>query len=640
MDEAVAAFQRGDLSRARALAEQQLAVAPTAQVQHLLGLIECRSGQLDRGIDWFLAAREGEPANIGYRVMLVRALVDAGRAGEALEAAVTAEGTSPAELALLHARGEAAEAAGASFEAADAWHRLSKVRPGDWLTRASLGNALGELGRWDEAAQAFERALELNPGDVRLRRSLAATLTNGGRLKQALEQFKRCINVEPNDVPLRISLARLLADLARDEESQAELREAAKLVGVADLAEDGTGLISIVSDRRGTPDLGALKELAQLLERSGRMEALSKLLADAESAGTASEQLGYPAAAAMLARGKPEDAKRILMGELPDLSPLRWHWLMARIEDALGNPEAAFAEAEAMNRSVRDYRGERERGRNQIGLVRRLADAVTPAWAANVPVLELGQRPAPAFVLGFPRSGTTLLDTFLMGHPEVFVLEELPLVRAAEMALGDMIELPLRSPRELELARTAYFAELDRHIEAGSSPLIVDKLPLNMLALPLIHSLFPDARIIFAQRHPCDAVLSCFMQAFDLNDSMASFLAIEDSAAFYDAAMSLWTNSCEALAAKVHKVVYEELVANPEAALTPAVQFLGLEWRDELLDHRATAKARGAISTPSYNQVTQPLNRAPSGRWRRYQEQLEPVLPVLLPWARRLGYED
>jgi hypothetical protein len=91
---------------------------------------------------------------------------------------------------------------------------------------------------------------------------------------------------------------------------------------------------------------------------------------------------------------------------------------------------------------------------------------------------------------------------------------------------------------------------------------------------------------------------------------------------------------------RVHTVVYEELVVDAEAVLRPAIEFLGLHWKPELLDHRATAKARGRINTPSYNQVTQPLTRAASGRWRRYEKQLAPVLPVLLPWAERLGYRD
>jgi hypothetical protein len=161
-----------------------------------------------------------------------------------------------------------------------------------------------------------------------------------------------------------------------------------------------------------------------------------------------------------------------------------------------------------------------------------------------------------------------------------------------------------------------------------------------MLTVPIIHSLFPQARFIFAQRHPCDVVLSCFMQVFVLNFSMASFLDIVDAADFYDVAMTVWTRSCAALPIRVHTVLYEELVADPETTLRPTIEFLGLEWQPELLDYRATAKSRGRINTPSYNQVTEPLSKVPSGRWRRYEKQLAPVLPVLLPWAQRLGYSD
>jgi len=167
---------------------------------------------------------------------------------------------------------------------------------------------------------------------------------------------------------------------------------------------------------------------------------------------------------------------------------------------------------------------------------------------------------------------------------------------------------------------------------------VVDKLPLNMLGLPLIYALFPDARLIFAQRHPCDVVLSGFMQGFALNDAMACFLDITDAADFYDAAMGLFWKTRELLPLAFHTLVYEQLVADPEAALRPAIEFLALEWRPGVLDHQATARARGAISTPSYTQVVQPLSKAPSGRWRRYEKQLEPVLPRLLPWAERLGY--
>jgi Sulfotransferase family len=202
------------------------------------------------------------------------------------------------------------------------------------------------------------------------------------------------------------------------------------------------------------------------------------------------------------------------------------------------------------------------------------------------------------------------------------------------------VGLPSCSEDQLEQAREVYFRELGRHVERSFRGMVVDKFPLNLIAAPLLHSIFPDARIIFVQRHPCDAVLSCFMQGFAMNDSTACFLDAHAAASFYDAAMRVWTRSRLALPLNVHTLVYEQLVIDPEAALRPLIDFLGLEWHADLLDHRSTAKARSAIGTASYNQVTQPLTPAASGRWKRYAKHLEPVLPILLPWAGRLGYPD
>ena len=141
----------------------------------------------------------------------------------------------------------------------------------------------------------------------------------------------------------------------------------------------------------------------------------------------------------------------------------------------------------------------------------------------------------------------------------------------------------------------------------GFAGLAVDKMPLNLLAMPYAHCLFPDAGIVFVQRHPCDAVLSCVMQGFALNDATACFLDLGDAAAAYDAIMTMWLRSRELLPLKVHTLVYERLIAAPEDELRPLVDFLGLEWQPQMLDHRATARSRGAIGTPSYDQVVEPL---------------------------------
>jgi hypothetical protein len=113
---------------------------------------------------------------------------------------------------------------------------------------------------------------------------------------------------------------------------------------------------------------------------------------------------------------------------------------------------------------------------------------------------------------------------------------------------------------------------------------------------------------------------------------------LAESADLYDVAMRVFMSGREWTKLPVHTLVYEDLVADPEGALRPVTEFLGLEWKPNLLDHRTTAAKQSAIKTPSYDSVTQALTKRPSGRWRRYKSQLEPVLPVLLPWAERLGY--
>jgi hypothetical protein len=159
-----------------------------------------------------------------------------------------------------------------------------------------------------------------------------------------------------------------------------------------------------------------------------------------------------------------------------------------------------------------------------------------------------------------------------------------------------------------------------------------------MTGAPVIHRLFPDAKFIFARRHPADAVLSNYLQSFQLNDAMANFLDIGDAAAFYDVALSLWFRARRKLKLDVYDIAYEDLVADTEGTLRPLVDWLGLSWQPELLDHRRTAARRDLIATPSYDQVMQPIHQRASGRWKRYADQLAPVLPTLDSWARQLGY--
>ena len=549
--EALAAFERGELDRARAIVERQLALEPDSpQLQHVLGVIHCRAGDFEAGVEWLGRACDAEPGNIPFRLMLVRALVDAGRTEDALARAVRPCGTGPSDLALWHARAEAAAAASDFVAAAEAWHAICSAPGADWRAWLNLARSLLAMNRFGEAEAAYRTVLAARPGEA-----------------------------------------------------------------------------------------DALRELGMIYDRTNRREALTELLDRARESGAGEAELAELWAIRAHREGRPNEARALLMKAEPTTDPVRWNRLRAKIADAAGDSAEAFAAATAMNRATPDHDDWRAKAADYRRELRDTAAAITAEWAAALPRLDPPERRPSAFLLGFPRSGTTLLDTFLMGHPAIMVIEEQGLLQAVAHDLGPMAELPGRLPAELSAARDRYFALLDRRAAAGNT-LAIDKAPLNLLLAPPIRCLFEGAPIIFVQRHPCDAVLSAFMQSFEPNLGMASFLDIADAADFYDVAMGLWTASAEALPLNVHRVIYEELVRDPAAVLRPLLEFLGLGWDERVLDHRATAQARGTIVNTSYDQVVEPLSTAAAGRWKRYEQQLEPVLPVLLPWAERLGYSD
>jgi tetratricopeptide (TPR) repeat protein len=656
LKEAIDALQSGDLDRARAIAEREVALAPSPAGEHLLGLIHCRLGNLAQGVEHLKWAADAEPGNVAFKVMLARALVDAGRSAEVLAMPEPPAITSPAELALWHVRAEAADAAGNTEAAVGAWSRMTVAVPGDWRAWGNLGNALAAQQRWAEAGEALSKAAELNPSDLTIRRNAGSALAQAGRLEEALAAFELVAAADPNDAQNRTLLASTLAALQRHDEALAEFEAARRLGGETLATELGLGR-RLVAEMRFAEAEAAFRralafdpanrtvvhQLGLVLERTNQLDALSKLLNDSLEGGLGQDKLSYLWAAPARREGRLEEARELLLQAPRNEDPIGWNRLKAKIADEMGNSAEAFEASVAMNRAAQEaaskvadlaefQRASAEYREN----LHQLARVITPEWAARVPLLTEPPKQRIAFLLGFPRSGTTLLDTFLMGHSEIEVLEEKQLIGRVSTIVGRIEELPSVSMETLRKARAAYFDALAEFVGSKFEGLVVDKFPLDMASAPLIQALFPRTPIIFAQRHPCDVVLSGFMQSF----GMVNFSNIRDAADYYDALMSIWTASLEAMDLNVHTVVYEDFVRDPEATLKPTLVFLGLEWDERLLDHRRTAKERGAIVTPSYDQVTQPVTTRAIGRWKHYRTELEPVLPILLPWAERLGYRD
>ena len=252
-------------------------------------------------------------------------------------------------------------------------------------------------------------------------------------------------------------------------------------------------------------------------------------------------------------------------------------------------------------------------------------------------------RENPVFIIGFPRSGTTLLDTLLRGHPAIRVAEETGAVAAMVNRLSGQSDERLESladlsDQDIEDLRKTYLDALARHAKPDDGVILVDRFALNIVYAGEIYRVFQQARFILLLRHPADCVLSCFMQTFYETSANASFFTLEDSAHLYDQVFGLWRQYTDILQLNVLQVKYEDLITDVEATCRQIMGFLEMPWHPGILEHERTARNRPLIGTASYNQVTRSLYTEAQGRWQRYHTKMQAVLPVLGPWIRYFDY--
>jgi Tfp pilus assembly protein PilF len=251
---------------------------------------------------------------------------------------------------------------------------------------------------------------------------------------------------------------------------------------------------------------------------------------------------------------------------------------------------------------------------------------------------ERAADPAPVFLVGFPRSGTTLLEQVLSAHSRLVCIEEREhLALAAQGVAADPDKLATLSDSELYAIRAEYWRRVNAETRIAGR-IVVDKLPLNIVFLPLIRRTFPEAKIVFAMRDPRDVVLSCYQQRFGMNAAMVQFLDLQTAASYYDRVMRLGVLCRERLGLDIHETRYEDVVADLESVARDVTAFLGLEFEPSMLAFREAATKRN-INTPSGRQVVEPIYNRSVARWKRYETQLAPVLPTLNAWAQRFGYD-
>ncbi|HEX5183513.1 MAG TPA: sulfotransferase [Allosphingosinicella sp.] len=480
-------------------------------------------------------------------------------------------------------------------------------------------------GRFDEALALLRQLDDAVPGNLAIVRGIAFLLLRLDRLNEAAAAFGAALAIAPRDADLLAQRGLTWIALARIGEARRDLEAATAIDAGHAAALDGLAGLAL---RRGETEEARRLAEAVLTRRPGTPTALLTRAGADLAGGRAAEAEAAARTLAANAAADPRD-RATAFGLLGDAL------------DAQGR----FAEAFAAWREANDllhshYRPTFAQGPGTLGLVRTMAETLAGRRIAASASGPAGPARRHVFLLGFPRSGTTLIEQVLEEHPDVVTMPERDcLAEGSREWLADAarLEALLAAPdAALEPARAAYWWRVEAEGLAPDGRVFVDKNPFNSFRLPLIARLFPDAVILLATRDPRDVLLSCFRHRFQMSPAAWQLLTLEGAADLYAATMALVTVCETTFDLTHHPVPLEAIVADFDGETKRICEAIGIGWTPALRDFAAHAGARD-VATPSGPQLVRGLNARGIGKWRDYAAELAPVLPGIAPWIARFA---
>ena len=516
-----------------------------------------------------------------------------------------------------------------------------------------------------EAAEALlRRIVSLSPNHFAATQDLALMLFGRGKLADAEVHARNAIRIAPESPQAHNLMGMLLTETNRPQAGEYHYRRVLSLTGNRDpilLANLGWNLKSQgrMEEARGLyqESLAAAPQIRQTLvgyvrleEADRRFDAAAAALDRAEAAYPEDQQLRLARAVLLGRTGARREAITLIdrmaeenEGQLGPNELLE----KGRLLDRLGRFDdawAAFAEGkrQALERSGQGYMD--EAAAREIDRLRRFFTGPRLALLPRAGVRP--HVPQPIFILGFPRSGTTLVEQTLSAHPHIAAGDELPVIHEISQIMPRMLGSPLAYPEALaelwmgdqrdglDTLRDLYLQKVRQlGVLRDGATRFTDKMPLNETHLGLIALLFPEAPLLHVLRHPLDIMVSAFSNHFTHGFHCAS--ALETAARHYVRVAELVAHYRAAMDMRYLAIRYEDIVSDQEASVEAMLRFVGEDFDPACLTfHRNSRYAR----TASYAQVTEPLYDHSVGRWRHYRQYLEPVIPILAPVMERLGY--
>ena len=484
-----------------------------------------------------------------------------------------------------------------------------------------------QLGNLDEAIIFFTKAKKINPKSTEIYLNLGIAYDRKKEKRLAIQNFKKVIELEPNNAMAYCNLGTVYKDILNTSRAEENLKKSLNL----------------------NPNLIlAFNNLFDLYDKSNQSEKFSDLLSKAKKDLDDKELVSFFSGVHQYKKKNYQETIDIL--ESSNLENYVTHninkaSMLAKSYDQVEKFDQALKYFKKNNELVNiNY------GKNiDENFYTKYVD-IRINFFENFELHDWKQFSVndesddPIFLIGFPRSGTTLLDSIFRTHENVEVIEEKPIVKNFLIQLEKKTKNKLNNMKnlsndEIKEMRNFYFNERDQYIKNKNAKIIIDKLPLNVVHVGEILRFFPNSKFVFALRHPYDSVLSCFMQQFELNPAMKNFLSIKRSAYLYDLVMKLWKIYLKIFPINFHYIKYEDVVTDFEKTTKKIFKFLNLDWSNKAKDFYKTAKDRIDISTPSYNQVTSPLYLKSMNRWKNYEENFKDVKNNLQKWIHEFDYK-
>jgi len=596
-------------------------------------LCPCGSGLgADRccAFDWSMPPAEAGPGVAG-ELERASAALQAGRATEAEPLLLDLLERFPrysGALALLY---QLRRAEGKMAAAEALLHRLVRLEPNNVAATQELALMLFNRGALAEAEHHARNAVRIAPADAQSHNLMGMIMTEANRPQVGEFHYRRVLELlgAPNAI--------VLANLAWNLKNQGRMEESRRLYEQS-VTLDPSILQTVLGWARMEETDRNFARAGELLDMADRLSPgnPSVMMARATLHGRIK---AYESAVATL------DAIAAQRGD-GSLSPLEWTE-KGQLFDKMGRFDEAFFAFGEGKRVLREMSGQAYLAEHAAGLVARLKNFFVASRLGILPRASVRTDSAqPIFIVGFPRSGTTMVEQTLSAHPRISAGDELPTINDLTNLIPQMLMSPLAYPEafadlwfgdkweELDNLRD-YYLQRARQLGAVRKgvPWFTDKMPLNETHLGLIALIFPEAPIIHVLRHPLDVVLSVYSN--HLTHGFYCAYELESIARHYVLIMDLVEHYRREMPLRYLPIRYEDIVDDQEANVRKMLGFIGVSFDRRCLKfHENRRYAR----TASYAQVTEQLYDRSRYRYRAYLKHLRPVLPILEPAILRLGY--